>query len=318
MTARRLSAFEALGRGLANLRGNLALVAASALGALVVLGLALLSLLPMLTLVGLSLADLAAGAEGPRAVRAIQDFDAARLFSGEALVAALLLLAGLTLASLVQCWFQAGILGVLAAGDAQAPPGPRRPALAFRTFSPRFFSAEAARLFGRVLAFYMLVLGAVIAGLAVVLALVVIAASAAGRWGGGAAFAVGCGGAIPLLFGFFVLALAASFGQADLPRVGGSARAALATGLRTLSQRMGSSLGLYLLFLTAAIAVGVFQGGLNLASGAAFGSASPAGATAEVALFGFQTFAQALLGVALAATAIALVRAECAAAEPEG
>ncbi len=318
MTGRRLSAFEALGRGLSNLRGNLALVAVSVAGALAVVALALLALQPLFRQLGLSFADVAAGGDPARVAAVFQDLDLARLLAGDLLVPMLLFLAGLTLASLVQCWFQAGILGVLAAGDAQAPPGAGRPALAFRTYSTRFFSAEAARLFGRLFAFYMLVLGVVIAGLAVVLLLVLGAGLAGGRWGGGAAFALGCGGAIPLFFGFFVLAIASTFGQADLPRADGSAHDALATGLRTLSRRLGASLGVYLLFTAAAVAVAVFQWGASTAAQSAFAPTSAAGASAEVAIFLFQSLAGALLGVGLAATAIALVRAERAAPEPAG
>ena len=318
MTARRLSAFAALGRGLANLRGNLDLVAVAAGGALLIAALALLSLQPVFRALGLSLADFFASLDPLRQDEALSGLDPARLLSGDLVVPLLLFAAGITLVSLVQCWLQAGILGVLAAADAQAPPGPGRPALAFRTFSGRFFAAEASRLFGRVLAYYALVLAVAIAGLGVLLLLIGGAALAGGRFGGTAAVAIGCGGAIPLAFAGLVLALAATFGQADLPRAGGSARAALGTGLRTLSQRLGACVGIYALGVAAALAVGVFTGGAGAAVRAAFGPASLAGATVEIALFLVQTLAQTLLGVALAAAAIALVRAERAAAEPAG
>ncbi len=315
MTARRLSAFEALGRGLANLRGNFGLVAIVLAGSLAVVGIALASLLPLLGTAGLELADLAGEPDPARVAAALEGFDFARLLSGGFGAALLVLLAGLTLASLVQCWVQAGLLGVLGAGDAQAPPGPRRPALAFRTFSPRFFAAEASRLFGRLLAYYALLLGFGMVWMLLVAALVLVAALAGARWGGGAALALGCGGAIPVVFAFAALALAATFGQGDLPRAEGTAAAAVRMGLAVLGRRFGACLGIYALMIAAAVAIAVFQGGASFAVRLAWGPGSALGASLEVALLLFQTLAQALVGVAVAATAIALVRAERA-AEP--
>ena len=184
MTPRRLSAFEALGRGLANLRGNLGLVATVMGGSLLVVAVALAALGPLVDLAGLSVADVFGKPDPERVAAAVANLDLRALLSGGLGAALLLFLAGLTVASLVQCWFQAGLLGVLGAGDAQAPPGPRRPALAFRTFSPRFFAAEARRLFGRLLGFYTLLLGLFLVWLLLVLAVGLAATLGSSRWGG--------------------------------------------------------------------------------------------------------------------------------------
>jgi len=315
LTARRLSAFEALGRGLANLRGNLPLVAIATAGSLAVVGIALASLAPLLGLAGLDFGDLSGEPDPARVAAAIEGFDLARLLSGDTGAALLALFAGLTAASLVQCWVQAGLLGVLGAGDAQAPPGPRRPALAFRTFSPRLFAAEASRLFGRLIGYYALLFGLAAVAMLLLAVLVLLAAVAGARWGGGAAVAIGCGGAIPVAFVGAALALAATFGQGDLPRADGSAAAAVRAGLTVLGRRFGACLGIYALVLAAALAVALFQGGASFAARLAWGPGSTVGAAVEVTLLIVQTLAQALVGVALVATAIALVRAERA-AEP--
>ena len=310
MTPRRLSAFEALGRGLANLRGNLGLVATAMAGSLLVVVVALAALAPLVELAGLGLADVFGEPDPQRVAAAVANLDLPGLLSGGFGAALLLFLAGVTVASLVQCWFQAGLLGVLGAGDAQAPPGPRRPSLAFRTFSPRFFAAEARRLFGRLLGFYTLLVGCFVVWLLLVLAVVLAAAFGGSRWGGGAAVAIGCGGAIPVGFALFVLALTATFGQGDLPRPDGSAAAAVRAGLSILGRRLGACVGLYVLLIAAALAIGVFQGGAGFAARLAWGPDTVLGASVEVALFLVQTRVQSVLALAIAATAIAIVRAE--------
>jgi hypothetical protein len=309
----RLGLFEAMGRGLASLRANWPLVPLWTLGILLAIAVLVASVLPMFGAMGLTLLDLAAlGQESDPTVIAERfgDLDLSGLTAQALLGAVLLFAGGVTLASLVLLWFQGGLLGVLAAADAQAPPGPRRPAVTFRTWSGALFAAEGRRLFVRSLLFWTLATGLYLAWALLVVGLALVAFLGVDRWGEGAGLAVGCGGAIPLLFVLFALGLGVTLGLADLPRPEGSAGRALAQGFRVLGDRMGASLGLWFLFVAASGAVGAFDGGLGVVAARSLEGRPGALAALGAARFVFQMLATSVLSVALYGSAIALVRAE--------
>ncbi len=318
MTVVRLSGIDALGRGVANLRANWQLVLVATGGTIVICALALAGLVPGLALVGLSLRDLASANPTPTSAGVFPsfDFDPSGLEPAALAMAALVFLAALLAASLVQCWVQAGVLGALWAGDAQSPPGAGRPAISFRTWSPRFYVAEANRLFFRLLGYYGILLGFVIVWLLLVLGLVLAIAATGQGFDGGAALAIGCGGAIPLFFLLFVLALAASVGQADVPRPDGSAFSAVRTGFRVLGSRLGACALLYLIFFAAVVAVATTEGIFNFSAGLLLRGSPGASLATGGLLFLIQTLVQTALTLALSAALIALVRADRVAAGP--
>ncbi|MCB9379029.1 MAG: hypothetical protein H6511_09745 [Holophagales bacterium] len=319
MRAGKLSGIDALGRGVANVRANWQLVVVSGAGSVAIAGLVLAGMVPALALVGLSISEVMSADPFASPAEAYPglNYDAATLTAGAMATAGLVFVVALLLASVVQCWLQAGTLGALWAGDAQSPPGAGRPAFSFATFSPRFFAAEANRLFGRLLAFYGALLALVIVWLLLVLGLVAAAAATGQGFDGGAAIAIGCGGAIPLLFLIFALALGAAVGQADVPRPDGSALAAVRTGFRVLGGRLGACALLFLLFFTGTFAVAAAEGVTSLLANLVLREVPMARLLSAGILFALQTVAQAALTLGLTAALVALVRAERAAAAPE-
>jgi len=314
----RLTGIDALGRGVANVRANWPLVLVSGAGSVAIVGIVAAGMVPALALVGLSLSEVmtADPFASPAEAYPGLEYDPATLTAGTMAAAGLVFVAALLAASIVQCWVQAGTLGALWAGDAQSPPGAGRPAFSFATFSPRFFVAEANRLFGRLLAYYGILLAFVIAWLLLVLGLVIAIAATGQGLDGGAALAIGCGGSIPLLFLIFVLALAAAVGQADVPRPDGSALAAVRTGFRVLGGRLGACALLYLLFFTGTFAVAAAEGVTSLVANLALRGAPLARLASGGILFALQTLAQTAITLGLTAALMALVRGERAAADP--
>jgi hypothetical protein len=285
----RLSALDALGRGIASVRGNWALVPIAVAGSILTAGVALASVVPLLAAIGLSWSDLGAlGGEPAAAARLVEGFDPAALGSARLLGVVLAFLGGLTVASLVAAWFQAGLLGVLA----------------------------AAGLFGRLLLFWGAALALFLVWMLLLVGYLVGIGVAAGRLGPGAGFSVGCGGAIPLAFLFFALVLGVGVAQADLPRPESSATRALATGFRVLGRRFGACLALWALFLVAMTAVALVDGGLGLASSIGLRGHAVAEATVIGVRLALEALANALATLALTASTIALVRSERARAVP--
>ena len=305
----RLSAVDALGRGLANVRGNLAVVATAAAGALAVLVVILLAMLPWLGAMGIELSTLL-GADR------LDLGDWAALATAPAQLLAQLgtfllsLSLALTFASVLFSWYHGGVLGVLAAGDAQAPAGAGRPAVAFRTWSWPFFAGEATRLTWRVLIFYSLLM-LLWSVLAVAAGVLVFATTAVAlRSGGVAGFGLGCGGALPLLFGFFVVFGATQLGQADLPRAESRATTAARAGFRVLGRRLGAALGLGALLFGAAFAIGIAFALVDLALVIGLGAWPAAAAAVRIALLLVQLLASSWLNLVFAAAFIALLRSE--------
>jgi hypothetical protein len=308
----RLSAAASLRRGAASLRANFGLVWLNALGLL---------LLSLLTAAGVLLPMLALGFDLRAAYDVLVESDFAPLVQElpsrlEALtpaVAGALLgaLALWTLAFLVYCWFLAGTYGVLIAADRQAPPGPPRGRLAFRTFSGRDFAGWAGRYVWR----YFWVLNVLLflaTPLLVALAVwVVLTAYGAQRWGVAAGVGFGCGGALPVGF-LFLLFLVWTWGaMADAAREGSGVWAAIRHGLRVVGRRPGACFLLALLFmLITLLEAGVVLLPASLAIQALTEARSAARAGALLSLNAVQWLANAVISTLFAAAYVALVQSE--------
>jgi hypothetical protein len=308
---KRLGALEALGRGIANVRGNLEVVGVAAAGTIVLTGLVVLSLVPWL---GLGEAELGGLFRLVLGQGEVADFAAVGR-QAWTIVANLwgFLLAisiGLTVASVVYCWYFGGILGVLVAGEAQSPPGARRAPELFRTWSPRFFAGEAARLVWRLLGFYSLWLLLLTGVLALTALAIGLAAKLAGVDAGLAGLAVGCGASLPLIFLFLAALGAMSLGQIDLVAPESGVLAASRAGTRLLAQRLGAAVALFVLLIAAAMALGIFEAGLGLALTAALAGSPAAALAAQIVLFVVQVMLSTLLNLVFAAAFVALVRGE--------
>jgi ABC-type amino acid transport system permease subunit len=179
------------------------------------------------------------------------------------------LLLGL-LSVLVWGWFQGGMLGVLVAAERQAPPGAENRSGAwrwFRTFSLHDFSGWAGRYMWRFFWYFHLSLTVclllVLAG-----SLIVLAASLGYQtWGASAAYGIGCGASLPLLFAGIVYVLWNLVAQpaVALPESGTVAGARV--GLRLVGRRPGAVLLLCLAFFVLSLVVGIAVSVMQMAAG---------------------------------------------------
>jgi len=309
--ARRLPALDALGRGFANLRANRELVLVEFLGAIAILALCVAGLVPLLHLAGLTLRQLfALQATNPFTAAPFDPsrFDPARFLSPAAIGPLSILALALSVASLLWSWLQAGIFGILSAGERQAPPGPARPSSVFRTYRGRDF-AGWANLFAWRFFLLLNLFGVFLLVLIPLFGLFALAVGLAGeRAGAIAAVGVGCGGAIPLVF--LLLSLAAAFGlaQADLAREASDVWRATRAGFRVLGRRLGGIVTLFGLYLFAVVIVSVVFGAVDLSLFVALRDRATGYAVAKVLLFGAQSIVSSVFRVAIAGTMVALVR----------
>src|SRR5690606_24138531 len=139
-------------------------------------------------------------------------------------------------------WFQAGIFGVLVAGDRQAGAGERRPWQLYRTFSWSDFTQWGRMFVWRFFGWYHLYI-LVSFGLVALFGLLVIGAlSAAMGSGPMAGVAIGCGGAIPLVLLAILMAIVSQAAKSDLARPESSAGASWRRALAVVGRRIGAAL----------------------------------------------------------------------------
>jgi hypothetical protein len=306
----RLSAAAALGRGAANLRANRELVLVAAGGSVAIGVIVVLSVLPWLATLGL---DLDTFSE-PTDLGRLREFFGG-LQSPQEILARLggLLLSvtlAFTLATFLYCWYFGGILGVLVAGDAQAPPGAGREPAIFRTFSLRFFVHEAGRLLWRV----FLYLNLFFLFWTLLLVLVVIAIAGAGLLGTDSGFAAGCavacGALLPVAFVSFALLAAMELGQADLVRPQSGVLAATGAGFRALSRRLGASALVLLLLVVASVAIATAAAAVEFVVDVSL-SGAPAFALKAILLL-VRLVVGAVVNLAITAAFVALFRDDAA------
>lgn len=160
------------------------------------------------------------------------------------------------IAVLAWAWFQGGMLGVLVAAERQAPPGAEGRAGAwrwFRTFSLRDFVGWGGRYAWRFFWFFHL---SVTVALLLVLAWLLVALGAGigyESWGAPAAWGIGCGASLPLLFAGVVYALWNLTAQPAIALPEGGVLQGARAGLRTIGRRTGAVLLIFLVFLVLSV-----------------------------------------------------------------
>ncbi len=302
-----LPAIDCLRRGLLNLRANWELAVAHLAGGFLVAATVILGLLPPLAVIGLSLLR---GFANPKTALTTMD-DVATRVTGLLLPFLLAVLATLViwfLGCLLYCYLQAASFGVLVAGDRQAPAGELHDFRLFRTFTWPDFFGWGRRYMWRFFWFvnlYMAVLTAVVGGFAL---LVVLAIAAGQHWGAPAGLGIGCGGLLPLLFLFFVVALWAQLAQVELVDDHAGLGAAMRRGMQVLGRRLGGVVLLYLLVLVSSMIVGMVGAPLGLALRLI--DNLPVEITARLVLTALEWSAGAVIGVGFAAALVALMRSE--------
>lgn len=315
----KLSAVDAIRRGLVNLRANWELLLLQVLQVLVVSVLIVVGFVPPLAVLGFDELEMLDPAVQDWTV--VADSFAAMVARGRE--AWLLLLASLVLtsaiwlmATLVYCYFQGGIFGVLVAGDRQAPPGRPRGWPWFRTFTMVGFRGWAARYLWRY--FWLLNLFLVVSTvwLLLPLALLLLAVWGETTWGPTAALGIGCGGAIPVIFSILVLAFWSQLAQADLAREDSGVWIAVRRGLHILGRRLGAVfvLGVLLtgIMMTITLSGAVVSAFLDFLSG----SSAMVQWTGHVLLTLLEWGLSSVVTVAFAATLVSLVRGESSGVAP--
>lgn len=160
------------------------------------------------------------------------------------------------LAVLVWGWFQGAMLGVLVAAERQAPSGAEgRPGAWrwFRTFSLRDFAGWGGRNAWRFFWFFHL---SVTVSLLLLLAGVLVALGAGlgyEAWGGPAAWGIGCGAALPLLFALLVYALWNLTAQPAVALPESGVLQGARAGLRLIGRRLGAVLLVLLVFVVFSV-----------------------------------------------------------------
>lgn len=297
----RLSAADCLRRGWTNLSANWELVVIQWLGSFLVLVLLALGLVLPLVILGI---DVFASQGVEDVLRRLAD-----LRPGLSMALVAMMAVWLT-TLLLHCFFQAGAFGVLASGDRQALPGPRRNRLLFRTFSLRDFFGWGGLYVWRFLGVRVLFWGLVMAMGAAVLFWLIFLAVGGGEWGAPAAFGIGCGGALPLAFLALVLSLWFQVAQADLAREGSGVRAASRRGLHVLGRRLGAVVILFIVFLGAAVGLSIVFLPLTAVADSLLSGSPGWRALVRLILLLLQSLPSTLLTMLLAGSLVALVRSE--------
>lgn len=307
----RLSAIDALHRGVLAALANWPVVLVQLLVYAVALALFLGGLLPPLVVLGATAAAFALlrpGASDPSALGELfgQLVDRAGGVILPLLLASLATMILWFLSFLVYSWGFAGGLGVLAAAERQAPRRAGEVAV-FRTWSWRLFSEAGSQGLWR--AFWFLNLGGglvllpVMIGLGLLLPVGLFAANEQLA----AAAAVGCGGFLLLLPVFLLLCAWVGVAVGDLPRRDGGAVAALGTGWRVLWRRLGAVLLIYLIYVAVASGVGGVAFGFQLIAEMAGQQSTFVGLVLWGGVSVLQGAVSGLLSLVISAVMIALV-----------
>lgn len=210
-------------------------------------------------------------------------------------------------------FFQAGVYGVLVAGDRQAPAGRTAvPVEAFRVYSWREFQARGGRHLWSYFWLYNLMLVGWLLWVGLVVLVIAAMGLVADQAGVGAGLAIGCAAVVPLGFLFFLSIVWILLAQVEISAHDAGPWTALRRSIGVVVRRLPAVVLLFLLFAVASVVVTfVFlMVSLPLNAGLAFLPALRR--ILGLGLQAVQWLVSAAVQVALAATVVALYRAEIA------
>lgn len=310
MTAPSLSAIDALARGFANVRANRELVLVQVASGLLLAASIVVPLLYFFVRLGVPLKAFTAGT--PEALAqslAEMEVDFAQLASTLGLGLLVMLVVG-TIVFILHCWFQAGTLAVLLAGEAQAPPARTAPAAVFRTFSWSGFVGWASRYGLRI--FWVVNLFLLLILLLLLLASLpfLFAAGLSGEEFSLVGCLIGCGLALPIGFALLVIAMAMMVAQICAVEEGSTALGSFRRGFRITGNRLGGLLLLYLLAICGSLAVSTFFGAVGLLARFALGGFPLAHSLLSAGLGVVELVLGVCVTLLMTAAAVALVRCE--------
>jgi hypothetical protein len=310
MTPPRLSAMDALARGFANVRANRELIAVQVVSGLLLAASIVVPVLFFLVRLGVPLRVFTA--KDPeamaQALAAVQP-DFAQLASMLGLGLLVMLVVG-TLVFILYCWFQAGTLAVLVAGEAQAPVMRMAPSAVFRTFTWAGFVGWASRFGLRIfwvinLFLFFLTLLLLLCTLPFLLA----AGLSEGEFSL-VGCAVGCGLALPVGFLGVVLVLAMMVAQICAVEEGATTLGATRRAFTITGNRLGGLLLLYLLMIVGSIAITIFFAAAGLVLNLTLARAGMLLTVLSAGLGVGEFVLSVCLTLVMTAAIVALVRAE--------
>lgn len=306
-----LSAIECIHRGVLNARANWELVLVHWLQFLI---------LAVVTIVGLVPPLIALGVDGSFGDRAPTDLDGAieilaDLIPTAETIAPFVAALGLTFLIWTAgfglfCFLQGGILGTLWMGDRQAPVGDPRSWHWFRTFRMRDFMGWGRRLAWRYFWLLQLIFLLTVIWLLLPLVLLMVVFWGHENWGGIAAFGIGCGGFIPIAFGWVAIALWSQLALVAAARSESSVGSSAREGLEVLGARLGAMMLLMVLLMAAGMTMALAFAPLSIVVDLALGSGSVVAAVITTGLSMIQWLASSLVNVVFAAALVALVRSQ--------
>jgi hypothetical protein len=257
----RLTAIDCVHRGLLSLRANWQLVLVQWLQTLLMVVLTIAGFLPPIAVLGLQkLLPFEGTPEDWSSLfndilsRMPQDLGGCLPLALSMVGASLIWL----LAFFVYCYFQGGIYGILASADRQAASGHPKGWQWFQTFNFKDFSGWGSRYLWRYFWLVNLIVLVMFVWAMVFVGLAGLAFVASQRWGGMAAFGIGCGGLIPLFFGTLVLVLWSNLAMADLALEDSGVWIAARRSLQTLGRRFWAVLLMLILIVIAGLLGSVF------------------------------------------------------------
>ncbi len=313
----KLSAFDTVYRGFVNTRANWELIFFQWLQGLLVAIITVAGLLPPLAALGLARPSVlsAAVSDWPSLLGSLTGLVERGRDSWMLLLVSLLVSSAIWLiAMMVYCYFQGGIYGVLTAGDRQAPSGTPKGGQWFRTFSCRDLRGWGSHYTWRFFWLFNLLILVSVAWLLLPLLLVLLSVWGNETWGGGAGFAIGCAGAIPVVFSLLVFALWTSLAQASLAGQDAGVLQAMRVGLQVLGRRLGAVLFIFIVVILGSVFVSL---GFSVSSAVLrliLGRWDFVRLVGEITIGMIQWAFSSALGVGLAAALIGLVRSETAGA----
>jgi len=308
-----VTARVAVERGVSSLRANWELVLVGWLRSLLTTALSVLGLLPPLWVLGIR--DFAGAAANDSAAWNRWTTDAVQriLASPHELLwplvgASLLTLLIWSIAFVLYCYLQAGILGTLTAADRQCPPGTSGAWELFRTFSPRALFGWGRRYVWRLFWLLNLLFVVYFVWALLFFTLVTLAAFAAERWGGAAGFGVGCGGTLPLLFGALVMVVGANLAQIAIANPDATVRSAVVRALEVLGKRLGTVILLLVLWTLATITLTIVVVVISVVLGLLTAGEPGLGMAIQVAMTLLQWLVGSMVTLTFMASLVPLMR----------
>ena len=310
MTPGRLPAIDALTRGFANVRANRELVLVQVASGLLLAASIVVPLLLFFVRLGIPLSVW--NTKDPEALaKALESIqlDFGQLTSMLGLGLLVMVVVG-TLVFVLYCWFQAGTLAVLLAGEAQAPRTRNAPAAVFRTFTWAGFIGWASRYGMRIFWVYNLFLLFLTLLLVACMLPILLAAWLSEDSVSALGCVMGCGLALPLGFIAVALVLAMMVAQICAVEEGATTMGATRRAFAITGHRLGGLLLLYLLMIVASLAVSILFGVIGLILNLALASAGTLLAVFSAGLGIVEFVLSVGLTLVMTAAIVAMVRAE--------